>query len=67
MVSSTPSSIFTGRLPETKRDDLGWLYVETEHLSSLQLLFAVSFYVYVYVYVLVLYTRCNFAYLGDMV
>ena len=50
MVSSTPSSIYTGRLPETKRDDLGWLYVEIEHLSSLQLLFAVSFYVYVYVY-----------------
>ena len=45
---------------------VGWLYVEIEHLSAHELLFAVRFYVYVYVYVYtVLCMRGDFAHLGE--
>ena len=41
---------------------VGWLYVEIEHLSAHELLFAVRFYVYVYT---VLCMRGDFAHLGE--
>ena len=54
-------------LPDAKRIDRRWFYVEMERLSLHERLFAVRLYVFTYVYVRELCMQGDFAHVRDMI